>query len=132
MENKIRILLVARDYLPFLICILAYHTILNDLPHVKYYHLDNFFMMVEKNFVEGWRVAVIGWFSDKANFRALMSVAYKTYILSVPILAAYLYMVKDLKKSLYFLLAVVFGLAIALIFNMLMPSMGLKKSPQNK
>lgn len=127
-KTKFRILLVARDYLPFLICILAYHTILNGLPHVKYYHLDNFFMMVEKNFVESWRVAIIGWFSHKTNFKALISIAYKTYILSVPILAAYLYMVKDLKKFRYFLLAVVFGSAMALIFNMLMPSMGLEAS----
>ena len=124
-KTKFRILLVARDYLPFLICILAYHTILSDLPHVKYYHLDNFFMVIEKSFVESWRVAVIGWFSHNVNFKAMMSVAYKTYILSVPILAAYLYMVKDLKKFRYFLLAVVFGSAMALIFNMLLPSMGL-------
>ncbi len=124
-KTKFRILIVARDYLPFLICILAYHTILNGLPHVKYYNLDNIFMVTEHKFVESWRVAVIGWFSQKTNFKALMQVAYKTYILSVPILAVYLYMVKDLKKFRYFLLAVVFGSVMALIVNIFMPSLGL-------
>jgi len=124
-KTKFKILYVARDYLPFLICILAYQTLLSVIPHIKYYHLDEFFMMIEKNFVEWWRVAIIGWFSERATFKALMTVAYKTYILSVPILAAYLYMVKNLEKFRYFLLAIVLGSVMALIANMLLPSMGL-------
>ena len=38
-KTKFRVFYVARDYLPFLICILAYHSLLNVLPHVKYYQI---------------------------------------------------------------------------------------------
>jgi len=124
-KTKFRILHVARDYLPFLICILAYHTLLNVIPHVKYYNLDSTFMYIEKHFVEVWRVAIIGWFNQTSSFKPLMTIAYKTYILSVPILAAYLYMVKNLEKFRYFLLAVVLGSVMALIVNMLLPTIGL-------
>ena len=124
-KTKFRILYVARDYLPFLICIFAYHYLLSIIPHIKAYSLDNFFIYIEKTFVELWRVPVIGWFNQTTNFKTWMVVAYKTYILSVPILAAYLYMVKNLEKFRYFLLAVVLGSVMALVVNMLLPSMGL-------
>jgi len=127
-KTKFRILYVARDYLPFLVCILAYHPLLNVIPHLKYYHLDNAFMYIEKHFVEVWRVAIIGWFNHTSSFKTLMAVAYKTYVLSVPILAAYLYMVKNLEKFRGFLLAVVFSSIMALMVNILLPTIGLDAS----
>lgn len=124
-KTKYRILQVARDYLPFLICIVAYHSLQSIMPQFGSYRLDEAFIYVEKLLVEPWRTHVINWFSNVTDFKTLMTIAYKTYILSVPILAGYLYMIKDLQKFRNFLLAVVIGSIVALLINAIMPSMSL-------
>ncbi|MEI6079896.1 MAG: hypothetical protein WCQ53_04590 [bacterium] len=125
-KRKFRILQVIRDYLPFLVCFMAFHRLTVLIPHVKGYDVDRIFMSFDRFAIEGIRLKILGWFGSSREFKDLISISYKTYLLGVPIIATYLYMVKELKQFRQFLLTISIGLILALLINMLFPSMGLE------
>jgi hypothetical protein len=125
-KRKFRILQVIRDYLPFLVCIIAYHRLAVIIPHVKDYNLDRIFMSFDRLVIEGARLKILGWFGSSQEFKDFMTVSYKTFLLGVPIISTYLYMVKAFKKFREFLLAIAIGSAIALIISMVFPCIGLE------
>jgi len=118
-KTKFRILYVIRDYLPFLICILAYHRLLDILPAITIYRMDDIFRSVDGALVEGFRSTVLAWEHNSHRLKDVISLSYKSYFLSVPIVATYLYLIKDLKKFRQLFLAIVIGSIFALIINIL-------------
>ncbi|MFH1223702.1 MAG: hypothetical protein V1647_05105 [Pseudomonadota bacterium] len=114
-KTKFRILYVIRDYLPFLICILAYHRLQAILPHWEVINLDNAFRWLDLHIIEGFRAALISWGSNSPRFNDVIGLSYKSYFLSVPIIATYLYLIKDTKKFRQLFLAIVTGSIFALI-----------------
>ena len=130
-KRKFRILQVIRDYLPFLVCIIAYHRLTVLIPHVKGYNIDRVFMSFDRLVIEGVRLKILGWFGSSREFKDILSLSYKTYLLGVPIIATYLYMVKQFQKFRRFLLAIIIGSILALLISMFFPSVGLDSIVNN-
>ena len=124
-KRKYRILQVIRDYLPFLLCIIAYQRLTVLIPHVREYNIDRVFMSFDRLVIEGTRLKILGWFGSSREFKDILSLSYKTYLLGVPIISTYLYMIKQFKKFRGFLLAIIIGSALALLISTFFPSLGL-------
>ncbi|MEI6093708.1 MAG: hypothetical protein WCQ47_08565, partial [bacterium] len=125
-KRKFRILQVIRDYLPFLVCIIAYHRLTQLIPHAKSYNIDRVFMSFDRFVIESLRLKTLSFFGHSREFRDVLSLSYKTYLLCVPVIATYLYMIKQFKKFREFLLAITLGSVITIIVSIIFPSIGLE------
>lgn len=125
-KRKNRILQVSRDYLPFLLCIIAYHRLTQLIPHIKHYDIDRIFMSFDRSVIESLRLKALALFGQSREFKDILSLSYKTYLLGVPVIATYLYMIKQFKKFREFLLAITLGSIIALLVSIIFPSLGLE------
>jgi hypothetical protein len=132
-RNKFRILYVIRDYLPFLICVIAYHRLTIFIPQVDIRNsvIDRMFMSFDRFLLEDLRLAILAWIGGYHWFKDLVSLSYKTYFLAVPILATYLYMLKEFDKFRQFMLAISIGTLMSLLFNIMMPCLGLESVIKN-
>jgi hypothetical protein len=127
-KNKFRILYVIRDYLPFLVCVIAYHRLTVFIPEVnmKDSVIDRIFMSFDRFLIEDLRLYFLTWTGNYTWIKDLLSLSYKTYFLAVPILATYLYMLKEFDKFREFMLAISIGTLISLLFSIIMPCLGLE------
>ncbi len=124
-KTKFQVLNAIRDYLPFLLCMLAYQRIVTLIPHSPHAGLDKFFMQIDADVVNNFRNYIIGHFGTYKSFNDFLHILYKTYMISVPFVAIYLYIFKEYRKFREFLLAIVAGLILSLLVDLFLPSIGM-------
>ena len=132
-RNKFRILYVIRDYLPFLICVIAYHRLTIFIPEVEMKDsvIDRIFMSFDRFMIEDLRLWALAWIGNHLWIKDLISLSYKTSFLAVPILATYLYMLKEFDKFRQFMLAISIGTLLSLLLSIMMPCLGLESVIKN-
>jgi len=124
-KTKFKVLNAIRDYLPFLVCILAYYRLVTLIPHSPHEGLDKIFIHMDAVVVNGFREYIMSRVGTYKGFNDFLHLFYKTYIIAVPFVAIYLYIFKEYKKFREFLLAIVVGLILSLLIDMFFPSIGM-------
>lgn len=124
-KTKFQVLNSIRDYLPFILCILAYQRLVTLVPHSPHEGLDKLFMQIDAVIVNDLRNYIIGKIGHYKSFNDFIHIFYKTYLISVPFVAIYLYIFKEYRKFREFLLAIVAGLILSLLVDIFLPSIGM-------
>lgn len=100
-KNKKDILLIIRDYSPFLIILLSYYTILDNTPSIEG---ENIFRVPEKiTFFAQWIKSLL---ENNPRINNLAEYSHKSHIFSVPILAIYMYLLKTQRMFRKFMFAI--------------------------
>ncbi len=124
-KTKFNILYVIRDYLPFLLCIIAYQKLVTLVPHVPHQGLDKIFLHIDAVVVQEFRHYILSKVGHYRWFNDLLHLSYKTHILAVPFVAIYLYIFKEYSKFRGFLLSIVVALILSLVVDIFFPSIGM-------
>ena len=123
-KTKFKVLNSIRDYLPFLLCMLAYHRLVTMVPHSPNEGLDKIFMQIDAVVINNFRHYIMIKVGPHKWFNDFLHLFYKTYIIAVPFVAIYLYTFKEYKKFREFLLAIVVGLILSIVVDIFLPSVG--------
>lgn len=114
-QKKLLILKVFRDYLPFLLCILAHQKLLSILEQKITIH------QFENIISNSTRYNILSYIISFPKLKDIMYITHKTYLLIVPVLAVYLYFFKQFKQFRQFLFSVIIisimDLAMLYFFN---------------
>jgi hypothetical protein len=124
-KSRYRILLVARDYLPFVLCLLAYTNLTTIVDMFGRATIDTFMLTAEQMIIGNLRNNMIVFVNQTIVFKDALAVAYNTYAISVPIFALYLHLLKRFKNFREFMLAIIIASFFSLGINCFLPSYGL-------
>jgi len=117
LKNKGKILLVIRDYLPFVLCMLAFSSIKNLSTILNHTSIEPWFINAEQILINNIREYVNSLIEPYKIIKNILTLSYNTYTLSVPILAIYLHLTKKFSAFREFMLAIIISNILGLTIN---------------
>ena len=113
-DNKIIVLHVLRDYIPFLLVFVAYYDIKSEIMQGT---------LVTKcidspMFVKNIFVNIHDFIMSSSTLSNLAKISYKTHLLSIPVLAMYMYLLKSLRNFRELMFATVVSSVMAILISL--------------